>query len=100
MSGRVALGGARAGLGGLDLPVLRRGVGHEPVEQALRRGRDLFDRAREHLLVGLRRLRRAADLAYVLERGGADLVGGGGRLEVVELTDVAAHGTKDRLWRN
>ena len=45
---------------------------------------DLVDRPREDRFVGLRRLRRAAHLAHVLERRGADLVVGRARLEVVE----------------
>ena len=53
--------------------------------------RDLLDRAVERLLVDLRRLREAADLADVLQRRGADLVVGRGGLEVVERADVAAH---------
>src|SRR5262245_43779714 len=42
--------------------------------------------------VGLGGLGEAAHFANVLEGGGADLVGGGGRLEVVEDADVTAHG--------
>ena len=59
--------------------------------------RDLVDRAVERLLVGLRRLREAADLADVLQRGGADLVLGRRRLEVVERADVAAHAIQRTL---
>ena len=45
----------------------------------------------ERSLVRLRRLRRAAHLADVLERGGPHLVLGCRRLEVVERLDVPAH---------
>ena len=61
-----------------------------------RGGGDLLDGAVERLGVGLRRLRVAADLADVLKRGRLDLLVGGGRLEVVERADVAAH----RVQRN
>src|SRR3954451_1718232 len=91
MSGGVTLRGAGLRLGGLCLAVLRRGVRHQVGEQVLRHVRDLFDRAVEGLLVGRRRLREAADLAGVLERGGAGLFGRRRRLEVVERSDVAAH---------
>ena len=49
--------------------------------------------ALERRLVGLRRLREAADLADVLERGGVDLLLGRRRLEVVEGADVSTHDT-------
>ena len=51
----------------------------------------LVHRVLERLGVGLRGLREATDLADVLEGRGAHLVLGGGRLEVVEGADVAAH---------
>ena len=54
-------------------------------------GRDGVDRTREGLLVRARRLRETADLAHVLKGGGADLVVGRFRLEVVERLDVSAH---------
>ena len=76
----------------LDFAVLRRGVRDQRVEQPLRRGCDLLDCAREGFLVRLRRLREAADLAHVLERGRLDLVPRRRRLEVVERVDVSAHG--------
>src|SRR6185369_15415199 len=90
-SGGVALGGAGAPLRRLDLTVLGRRGGLQVGEQVHRRVRDRIDRAVERLLVGLRRLVEAADLADVLERGGLDLFGRGGGLEVVERADVAAH---------
>src|SRR5215213_10830885 len=90
-SGRVSLRGAGLGLGGLDLAVLRRRVGLERLEQVHGGVRDLVDGALEGLLVDLGGLREAADLADVLERGGADLFPGRFRLEVVEGADVAAH---------
>ena len=88
---REASGGAGPGLGGLDLAVARRRGGHERGEQAARRGGDLLDGPVERGLVRLRRLRRAADLADVLERGRLDLLGCGGRFEVMENTDVSTH---------
>ena len=56
---------------------------------------DLVHGAVEGLLVGLRRLGRARDLADVLQRGGVHLVGGCRGLEVVEGVDVAAHASDD-----
>src|SRR5688500_3690253 len=76
---------------GLDLAVLRRSRRDERVDQPPRRVGDLVDRRLEGRLVRLRRLRDAADLADVLERGAADLVLGRRGLEVVERMDVSAH---------
>jgi hypothetical protein len=64
----------------------------EALEQPRRRARDLVDGAREGLEIRLRRLYRAAHLANELQRGGADLLFGRGRFEVVKDADVAAHG--------
>src|SRR6476661_6310622 len=75
----------------LDLAVLRRRARGQVLEQVLRRVGDGLDRLVERGLVGLARLRAAADLADVLQRGGPDLIARGRRLEVVELADVAAH---------
>ena len=52
---------------------------------------DLVDGALECRLVRLRRLVEAAQLAHELQRGGADLVLGRGRLEIEQRADVAAH---------
>src|SRR3954470_19631639 len=94
ISGRVSLCSAGLGLGGLDLAVLRWRVCHQVGEKVLGDVCDLLNGAVERLLVGGRRLREAADLAHVLQCGGADLVVGGGRLEVVERSDVAAHSAR------
>ncbi len=84
--------GASLPLGRLDLAVLGRRARDEAVEQALGRRGDLLDRTVEDLLVGLRGLRRSADLADELERRVMDLVVARGRLEIVECSDVPAHG--------
>src|SRR5690348_13515679 len=81
----------RASLGRLDLAVLGGCAGREVVEEVLRGVRDRLDGLVEGLLVGQRRLRRPRHLADVLQRGGADLVAGRRRLEVVQLADIAAH---------
>ncbi len=60
-------------------------------EQLGRRGSDRVDGTLERLGVRPGRVREPADLADVLQRGGADLVFGGGRREVVQRADVAAH---------
>jgi predicted ATPase len=78
---------------------------HELVEQAPRDLGDVLDRALEGLLVRLRRLAVAADLAHVLERRRARLFTARRRLDVVERVDGSAHaeslargwGTSERL---
>ena len=50
-----------------------------------------IDGVLEGRLVGLRWLGGAGDLAHVLQGSGVHLVRGGGRLEVVEGVNVAAH---------
>src|SRR5207244_5559724 len=82
---------------GLDLAVLRLRGGDERLEQPARGLRHLVDGPRERLLVGARRLREAADLANVLERGVPYFLVGGRRLEVEERVDVSAHAAIVRL---
>src|SRR6266540_13438 len=77
--------------GRLLLAVPRRRRRDELGEQPARRLGHGVDRALERLLVRLRRLREAADLADVLQRGVPDLFLGRGRIEVVQLADVATH---------
>jgi hypothetical protein len=84
-------GGAGSAAFGFDLAVARRRVGDEPGVELTGRLRDRVDRPLERRLVRLGRLLHPAHLAHVLQRGGADLVLGRGRLEVVERLDVAAH---------
>src|SRR5204863_307243 len=64
---------ASAGAIRFDLAVARRGGRHERGKQAARRFGDLVDRSSARLGVGAGRLGEAADLADVLERGGAYL---------------------------
>lgn len=52
---------------------------------------DLVHRTLERLRVGLRRMRRAADLAHVLQRGRMHFVVGSGGLEVMQDLNVSAH---------
>src|SRR4029078_4194830 len=92
--GALAVGAPRPPLGRLDFAVLRRRGGDQRAQQPLARSRDLVDGAVEGLDVGLRGLRRAADLAHVLERGRADLFLRRRRVEVVESSDVPAHALK------
>src|SRR6478609_6955455 len=89
--GAEADGVALARLLALDLAVLGRRGRRQVLEQVGRRVRDRLDRLVEGRLVGLAGLGAPADLADVLQRGGTDLVARRGRLEVVELSDVAAH---------
>ena len=91
-SGRaVADGGPGLGLGRFLPAVLCRGVGHQGVEQVLRRMGNLVHGPVEGLLVGLGRLGAAADLAHVLQRGGLHLGGGGVGFKIVEGPDISAH---------
>src|SRR5262249_40970716 len=87
----VAGGRAGAGLGGLDLAVLRRRGRHQIVDQLLRRCPSRLHRALERRRIRLRGLRGAADLAHVLQRGVVDLFTRGGWGEIVELADIATH---------
>src|SRR5689334_967686 len=95
-SARIPQLGPGASLLGLDRAVLRGSGGDEVVDEVARDVGDLGDGPVEDLLVGLRRLGRAADLADELERGRSHLVVGGRRLEVVERADVAAHASRLR----
>ena len=92
-------GGSGAGLARLDLTIARRRVGNERIEQLMRGFGHPIDRPAEGWLVGLRGPGEAAELADELERGRADLLVGGGRLEVVQNPDVATH-EKPRERRN
>src|SRR5690349_10886948 len=66
----------------LDLAVPGRRGRDQRVKQPHRRGGDLLDGSLERGLVGLGWLGGSADLAHVLERRGANLLVGRGRLEV------------------
>src|SRR5215203_2603094 len=88
---REARFGAGLGLGGLDLAILRRRGGDKVVQQLSSGIGHRRDGLVEGLLVCLRRLGRAADLAHVLQRRGLDLLVGRGWIEVMEGSDVSAH---------
>src|SRR5262245_19306497 len=98
VTGSAGVAGARPGaaLLGLDLPVLGRCGRDQVVEQVLRHVCDLVDGAVEGILVRRRRAGGATDLAHELERGVVHLLRGRRWLEVVQRTDVAAHGTSLR----
>ncbi len=83
---------AGPGLRGLFFAVLRRGHRDQVLQEVTRDVGDLVHGAVEGLLIGLRGLRRARDLADVLQGRGVDLVVRRRRLEVVERVDVPAHG--------
>src|SRR4029078_9408217 len=78
----------------------RRSSGHQVVEQVSGDVRDLGDGAVERLLVGGRRLGSATHLAHELQGGVVDLARGGRWLEVVEGSDVAAHGCEPTSWKS
>ena len=69
---------------------LRTG-GHQLLEQARGLLRHRVERAVERFAIRRRRLGVAAHLAHVLQRGVADLLGGGRWIEIVKRVDVAAH---------
>src|SRR5690606_28327092 len=89
----------RPRLGRLLLAILRvlRRL-HRMQEVVDARG-DLLDRAVECRLVALRRLRGAAYLADELQRSVMDFVMRGGRLEIEQGFDVAAHRSRSGLVR-
>src|SRR5687768_15389438 len=89
---RVALLGPGPGLGGLLLAVLRRCVRGQALQQPPGGCLDLGNGLVERLLVGLGGLAGTADLADVLHGCGVHLVPRSWRLEVVQGSDVAAHG--------
>src|SRR5436190_14145122 len=78
---------------GLDRAVARRRRRDQRVDQLSRCFGHCIDGAVEGLLVGLRRAVEATELAHELQRRSANLLVRRRRLEVVEVTDVAAHGT-------
>jgi hypothetical protein len=80
--------------------ILRRRRRLIRLDQAPRGRRHLVDRTLERGLVRARGPRRSAELAHELQRRGADLVLGGGGLEVRERSDVAAHGPSPRWHRS
>src|SRR5947209_6708659 len=82
---------ARLRLLSLLLSLADGGGSAEVTEQLRGRFRHFADGALERFRIGGRRLREARHLAHVLQRGGADLLLGGGRLEIVEDADVPAH---------
>src|ERR1700712_5378177 len=82
---------ASPGAGDLDVAVARCGRGDEILQQVLGDVGDLIDGSLERGPVGRGRVRGTADLADILQGSGADLVGGGRRLQVVQDFDVAAH---------
>jgi hypothetical protein len=65
--------------------------GDDSFQQVLRGVRDLVDGAVERLLVALRGLSVAADLADELERSGADLLIAGDLIVVTQSKDASAH---------
>jgi hypothetical protein len=81
---REALLGPCTSLGRLELSILGRGSGHELIKQASGGERDLLDSTIEGLCVGLRWLRRAADLADILKRSVPYLALGGRGFVIVE----------------
>src|SRR4030095_12239206 len=74
-----------------DLAVTWRCRGDQRVDQAVRDGRDVIDRLVERWLVCLCPPGRPAHVSGALQRARADLVVGGGRLEVREDFDISTH---------
>src|SRR5690349_14863718 len=79
------------GLPCLHITIARRRVCVQRANQSLGSGRDFFDGLIEYLFVRVGWLRRAAQLANKLQRGGANLVVGRGRSKVRQRFDVSTH---------
>ena len=86
-----ALHGTLTSLLRFDKAVPRWCARHERVEQPVCGGRNFIDRPVERGLVRFRRFRRSTELPHELQRRRANLVVRGGRFEVGEHLDVAAH---------
>jgi hypothetical protein len=83
--------GALPRLLGYDGAVLGRRTRVERINEHAGNLRDLAHRLLEGSFIGEGRFGEAADLAHELERGGADLLVGRGRLEIEKRSNVAAH---------
>src|SRR5215813_3348033 len=89
----ITLARPRPGLHGLDVAVAWRTGRGERSQQPPSGIGDIIDRLVERCLVRLRRGREPAQLSDELQRGGADLLLGRGRLEIEQSADIAAHRT-------
>src|SRR5438132_11365717 len=85
------LRGPGAGARSFDLAVPGLRVGDERVQEVSRHRGHLRDGAIDRGIIGPGRLAESRDLPYELERGISDLHVGGGRVEVEQRLDVAAH---------
>src|SRR5580704_13803619 len=84
-------------LGRLFFPVSGLGVGFERGEKTARNSGYFLHGLEKYGFIRLRRLVEAADLSYVLQGGGANLLGGYRRVEVEKHLDVPAHGWGPRF---
>ena len=91
MLGAETLCGTRLSLGGFFFAVAGRCTRLKRAEKSRGNGRDVVDRGLKRVLVGLRRLVEAADLADELKRGRANFFFRDRWLEVKKDFDVAAH---------
>jgi hypothetical protein len=76
---------------GFYLAIPRRGSGVQGFQELSGRCRNVIDGAPERDLIGGGRFVHPTELADELERGGPDLIIGGGRFEIEEGFDTAAH---------
>src|SRR5579864_8326482 len=86
-----SFGGASFGLGGFFLAVLGRSSSFERAKQPGRDAGHFFDRSQECRLIRLRRLSKATDLSYKLQRGRPNLIVRDWRIEIEKSFDVSAH---------
>src|ERR1700722_2194598 len=75
----------------LHFAIARRARGGHGIEEAARRLGDVVDGLVEGRFIGLRRARKAAQLAHELQCGSADLVIRRRRLEIEQRANVSAH---------
>jgi hypothetical protein len=88
-----AFRGSRACFHRFGYPIARRRVGHERIEQMVRRVCDIIDGTIESWLICFGRFRETAQLADELKRRSANLVVRRGWIEVMKCFDGSAHVT-------
>src|SRR5262249_13183483 len=84
--------GPRFCFGGLFFAVLGWSGGLQGAQQARRNAGYFVDSGFEGLLIGLGRLGEATDFAHELQRGGVNLPGRDGWVEIEQRLDISAHG--------
>src|SRR5690349_12046833 len=89
--GAETLLGPRSGFGRFQLAVAGWPMADQRTEKSMRRVTHFLHRAVEGRLVVLGWPSEAGKLTHELQRGGPDLLSGGGRFKVVQGLDTSAH---------